>query len=64
MEMLAKKNNLTITELANELGINRSTSHRFLANLEEKGYVSKNKNKRYSLTFKITQIGMQVANNI
>ncbi|MCF8112605.1 MAG: IclR family transcriptional regulator [Desulfotignum sp.] len=64
MEILAKKNGLTITELANELGINRSASHRFLATLEEKGYVTKTKNKRYYLTFKITQIGMKVANDI
>ncbi len=64
MELLAEKNGLTITELANELNINRSASHRFLATLEEKGYVGKTKNKRYYLTFKIAQIGMRVANDV
>jgi len=64
MELLAEKNGLTITELANELNINRSASHRLLGTLEEKGYVGKTKNKRYYLTFKVTQLGMMVANNV
>ncbi|MCF8108354.1 MAG: IclR family transcriptional regulator [Desulfohalobiaceae bacterium] len=64
LELLARKNSLKVSELARELGINRSAGHRFLATLEEMGYVDKTRDKRYYPTFKILQIGMQVANNV
>ena len=64
LELLARKNSLKVTELSRELGINRSAGHRFLATLEEMGYVDKTRDKRYFPTFKILQIGMQVANNV
>lgn len=64
LELLARKNSLKVTELSRELGLNRSAGHRFLATLEEMGYVDKTRDKRYFPTFKILQIGMQVANNI
>lgn len=64
LELLIKRKSLTVAGLGRELDLNRSTSHRFLATLEEMGYVGKTKNKKYFPTFKILQVGMQVANNV
>lgn len=64
LELLARNNSLTVSELSRELGLNRSAGHRFLATLEEMGYVDKTKDKRYFPTFKILQIGMMVANSV
>jgi len=44
------------------LGLNRTGSHRFLATLRELGYVEKNQDGWYQLTFKILELGMKMAN--
>ena len=62
LELLAKKKELTVSGVAEILGINRSGSHRFLATLRDLGYVEKNDEARYQLTFKVLELGMEVAN--
>jgi DNA-binding IclR family transcriptional regulator len=62
LELLAEKQELTVTKVAEALGINRAGSHRFLATLRELGYVRKNEDSRYQLTFKILEMGMTFAN--
>jgi DNA-binding IclR family transcriptional regulator len=62
LELLAEKQELTVTKVAEALGINRAGSHRFLATLRELGYVRKNEDSRYQLTFKILELGMKFAN--
>jgi IclR family transcriptional regulator, KDG regulon repressor len=62
LELLAEKQTLSVTEVAKHLGLNRSGSHRFLATLRELGYVEKDNNSRYQLTFKVLQLGMKFAN--
>jgi DNA-binding IclR family transcriptional regulator len=62
LELLADKQELTVTNVAKALGINRASSHRFLATLRELGYVRKNEDSRYQLTFKILELGMKFAN--
>jgi len=62
LELLSEKQTLSVTEVAEHLGLNRSGSHRFLATLRELGYVEKDTNSRYQLTFKILQLGMKFAN--
>ena len=62
LELLAAQNELTVSSVAARLGFNRAASHRFLATLRDLGYVEKNENNRYHLTFKILELGMKVAN--
>lgn len=62
LELLAEKQTLSVTEVAKHLGLNRSGSHRFLATLRELGYVERDTNSHYQLTFKVLQLGMKFAN--
>jgi DNA-binding IclR family transcriptional regulator len=62
LELLSDQNGLTVSAVAAQLGFNRAASHRFLATLRDLGYVEKNENNRYHLTFKIMEMGMKVAN--
>jgi DNA-binding IclR family transcriptional regulator len=59
LELLAEKKELGVSDVARYLGSNRSGSHRVLATLKELGYVEKNKNKHYRLTFKIMEMGFK-----
>ena len=59
LELLADKQELTVTKVAECLGLNRTGSHRFLATLRELGYAEKTANNRYQLTFKILELGMK-----
>lgn len=61
IEILAEKEELTVSQVASHLGLNRSASHRFLATLRELGYAEKNAASRYHLTFKLLELGMKVA---
>jgi DNA-binding IclR family transcriptional regulator len=61
IELLAEQKALTVTEVANILDTNRAGSHRFLATLRDLGYVKKNDDNRYQLTFRIFEMGMKVA---
>ena len=62
LELLSDQNELTVSSVAVQLGFNRAASHRFLATLRDLGYVEKNENNRYHLTFKLMEMGMKVAN--
>ncbi|UCF91812.1 MAG: IclR family transcriptional regulator [Desulfobacterales bacterium] len=62
LELLAEMGELSVTKVAEHLGLNRTGSHRFLATLRELGYVEKNQDSRYQLTFKILELGMKTAN--
>jgi len=62
LELLAEKGELSVTKVAEHLGLNRTGSHRFLATLRELGYVEKNRDNRYQLTFKVLELGMKMAN--
>ena len=62
MELLAEKQELTVTGVARALGYNRAGSHRFLATLRELGYVAKGEDDRYHLTFKLLELGLKAAN--
>jgi DNA-binding IclR family transcriptional regulator len=62
MELLAEQKQLSVSGVAKLLGSNRAASHRFLATLRELGYVEKDEDDRYRLTFKVFELGMKVAN--
>ncbi|MGD8367709.1 MAG: IclR family transcriptional regulator [Desulfobacterales bacterium] len=62
LELLAEKHALTVSEAARYLDTNRAGSHRFLATLRELGYVEKDEEERYRLTFRLAELGMKVVN--
>ena len=47
---------LTLTELTNQIGSNRTTVWRFLHTLSAMGYLTRDENKRYALGMKILAI--------
>ena len=61
LEALSESKALTVSQVANQLSINRATSHRFLATLRELGYVEKDDNDRYCLTLKILEMGLRIS---
>lgn len=61
MELLAEQKALTVSEVGVHLSMQRSAAHRFLATLRDLGYVKKNEDNRYQLTFRILEIGEKVA---
>ncbi|MEA3435761.1 MAG: IclR family transcriptional regulator [Thermodesulfobacteriota bacterium] len=61
LELLADKDELSVSEVARFLGYNRTGSHRLLATLRELGYVEQNQSNKYHLTFKMLGLGMKLA---
>lgn len=57
LELLAEKEALSVTKVAEELGFNRTNSHRYLATLRKLGYVDQDADSRYHLTFKVLELG-------
>jgi IclR family transcriptional regulator, pca regulon regulatory protein len=47
-----------ISELADELGMNGSTTHRYALTLTELGYLTRTGRRRYRLALKVTKLGM------
>ena len=60
LELLAEHRALTVSQTAVHLDINRASAHRFLATLRDLGYVKKNKDNFYRLTFRIVEMGSKV----
>ncbi len=52
-----------IAELANELGMSNSTTHRYVLTLTALGYLTQNTKKKYRLTLKVTDLGMSALNS-
>ncbi len=61
LELLAERDALSVSQVSAALGLNRSSSHRFLATLRELGYVDKDDEGKYRLTFKILEQAMKMA---
>ncbi len=60
IECLSRNGEMGIQQLAEELGMNKSTVHRFLSSLHSLGYVKQDSlNKQYSLTYKFLQLGRE-----
>ncbi len=62
LELLSEHGSLTVSELARHLETNRAGSHRFLSTLRELGYVAKDNDDHYYLTYRVLELGMRVAN--
>ncbi|MEN8244238.1 MAG: IclR family transcriptional regulator [Thermodesulfobacteriota bacterium] len=61
LELLAEQKALTVSEVGAHLSMQRSAAHRFLATLRDLGYVEKNEDNRYQLTFRILEMGEKVS---
>jgi IclR family pca regulon transcriptional regulator len=49
---------LGIADIANELGMSRSTTHRYLTTLVALGYMEQTKSRKYRLSLRVTDLGM------
>lgn len=59
-----KKSDLGLTEIAAEIGLHKSTVHRLLATLEEKGFVIRNTaTDKYHLGLKIWELSANLSQN-
>ncbi|MBW1891667.1 MAG: IclR family transcriptional regulator [Deltaproteobacteria bacterium] len=61
LEFLTDHPNLTVTEMARGLKIDRSTCNRFLLTLKSLGYIAAENHGRYRPTLKIFELGNRVA---
>jgi IclR family pca regulon transcriptional regulator len=55
---------LGIAELADELGMSRSTTHRYVITLVALGYLEQGVNRKYRLGLRVTDLGMSALNSI
>ena len=62
LELLADNRRMTVTQVARTLGLNRASSHRFLAHLTDLGYVVKDEENHYMLSLKLLELGQKAAN--
>lgn len=51
-----------IAEIADELGMSRSTTHRYVSTLEVLGYLEQNASRKYRLGLRVTDLGMSALN--
>lgn len=58
------KGRLSITNLCSITGLHKSTIHRLLATLKERGYISQDDTGSYRLTFKICLLSRQVIDGV
>jgi DNA-binding IclR family transcriptional regulator len=61
LELLAEKEKLSVSDVAKDLGLDRTASHRHLATLKELGYVEQDEAHRYQLTSKLLTLGSKYA---
>lgn len=61
MDLLGKHEELSVAEVAQAMGIGKTTAFRLLATLENSGYVSKDSTARYRLSMKLSVLGTIVA---
>lgn len=57
IDVLCEHDNLGLAELASHMNLGKSTVFRLLYTLQHKGYVSKDQNSKYHLSFKFARIG-------
>lgn len=61
LDLLVERGDASVSEVARALGFNRASSHRFLATLQELGYVEKNEESRYTASIKLMEMGLKLA---
>lgn len=61
LEAIIDHGELTVTQAATILDINRASAHRFITTLRDLGYVRKNQHNNYEATFRMLEMGMRQA---
>ena len=61
LETIIEHGEMTVTQAAKQLDINRASAHRFITTLRDLGYVRKNQHGNYEATFKMLELGMRQA---
>lgn len=59
LEVLAAKGDMSVSRMADCLDTSRAASHRFLTTLRDLGYVEKNDDGRFCMSFKVLELGMK-----
>jgi IclR family pca regulon transcriptional regulator len=52
-----------IADIADELGMSRSTTHRYVSTLEALGYLEQDASRKYRLGLRVTDLGMSALNS-
>ena len=60
IDCISVNKKITPAQISKELGLNRANTHRMLNTLEIAGYVTKNRDNTYRLTFKLFELGNTV----
>src|SRR6202142_671425 len=55
---------LGIADLADELGMSRSTTHRYVITLTRLGYLEQGVKRKYRLTLRVTDLGISAMNGM
>src|SRR5579863_7749362 len=55
---------LGIADLADELGMSRSTTHRYVITLTRLGYLEQGLRRKYQLTLRVTDLGISAMNGM
>lgn len=58
----AQRPTLGIADIAEELGMSRSTTHRYMSTLVALGYLAQGPGRKYRLTLAVTQLGLSALN--
>lgn len=64
LDLLVERGDASVSEVAKTLGFNRASSHRFLATLQELGYVEKTEQSRYAAGMKLLEMGLKLAGRL
>lgn len=65
LEALASGDEVTLSQLSAETGLNKSTAYRFMQTLREEGYVRQNEETgSYSLTLRIAELGSPILSKL
>jgi DNA-binding IclR family transcriptional regulator len=63
LELLNKHQELSVSRIAQTLGLDKSTVHRLLSTLRQKGYIKQDpQTQEYSTTFKLFEMGLYSVN--
>ncbi|WP_425060221.1 Transcriptional regulator KdgR [Sporomusa carbonis] len=64
LELLGQEFELGITEISKEIGLGKSTVHRLLATLKDKGFVQQTASGKYRLSLKLFEVGNMMVNKL
>ncbi|MEA4846323.1 MAG: IclR family transcriptional regulator [Clostridiaceae bacterium] len=65
IEYLSQKGEVSVKEVAEYIGENKTTAHRFLSSIKHEGFLEQNsENKKYKLSLKLFEIGNKIVDTL